>query len=126
MVNDTIDILDAKIVNIGINFSVITTKDSDKYDVLQQCYLALIAKYNLNFDIGEPFSISDVYTTLNKLDGVSDVTNVEIINKTNGFYSTTKLDIRSQTSSDGRFINVPHNVILEIKDLSSDIKGTVR
>jgi hypothetical protein len=88
--------------------------------------LALIAKYNLNFDIGEPFSISDVYTTLNKLDGVSDVTNVEIINKTNGFYSTTKLDIRSQTSSDGRYINVPHNVILEIKDLSSDIKGTVR
>jgi len=126
MVNDTIDILDAKIVNIGINFSVITTKDSDKYDVLQQCYLALIAKYNLNFDIGEPFSISDVYTTLNKLDGVSDVTNVEIINKTNGFYSTTKLDIRSQTSSDGRYINVPHNVILEIKESSSDIKGTVR
>ena len=51
MVNDTIDILDAKIVNIGINFSVITTKDSDKYDVLQQCYLALIAKYNLNFEL---------------------------------------------------------------------------
>jgi hypothetical protein len=126
MVNDTIDILDAKIVNIGINFSVISTTDSDKYDVLQSCYLALIAKYNIKFDIGEPFSISDVYTTLNKLDGVSDVYNVEIVNKTGAPYSTTRLDILSQTSSDGRYIKTPSNVILEIRNPASDIKGTIR
>lgn len=126
MVNDTIDILDAKIVNIGINFSVISTTDSDKYDVLQSCYLALIAKYNIKFEISEPFSISDIYTTLNKLDGVSDVVNVEIINKTGAPYSTTRLDIQSQTSPDGRYINVPSNVILEILDPASDIKGTIR
>jgi hypothetical protein len=126
MVNDTIDILDAKIVNIGINFSVISTTDSDKYDVLQSCYLALIAKYNIKFEISEPFSISDIYTTLNKLDGVSDVVNVEIVNKTGAPYSTTRLDIQSQTSPDGRYINVPSNVILEILDSASDIKGTIR
>jgi len=67
-----------------------------------------------------------VYTTLNKLDGVSDVLNVEIINKTDGFYSSKRLDLKALTSSDGRFINVPQNVVLEIKDLTSDIKGTVR
>jgi len=126
MINDTIDILDAKIVNIGINFSIICTTDANKYDVLQECYLALIAKYSTKFDIAEPFNISDVYTTLNKLDGVSDVLNVEIINKTDGFYSSTRLDLKALTSSDGRFINVPQNVVLEIKDLTSDIKGTVR
>jgi len=126
MINDTIDILDAKIVNIGINFSVISTTDSDKYDVLQSCYLALIAKYNIKFDLGEPFSISDIYTTLNKLDGVSDVTNVEIVNKTGAPYSTTKLDIQNQTSPDGRYINVPSNVVLEILNPASDIKGTIR
>ena len=126
MVNDTIDILDAKIVNIGINFSVISTTDSDKYDVLQSCYLALISKYNIKFEIGEPFSISDIYTTLNKLDGVSDVVNVEMVTKTGAPYSTTRLDIQAQTSPDGRYVNVPSNVILEILDPASDIKGTIR
>ena len=35
-------------------------------------------------------------------------------------------DIHENTSPDGRYIKVPKNVILEIKYLSNDIKGSVR
>jgi hypothetical protein len=60
------------------------------------------------------------------LDGVSDVVNVEIVTKTGAPYSTTRLDIQAQTSPDGRYINVPSNVILELLNPASDIKGTIR
>jgi hypothetical protein len=78
------------------------------------------------FDFGEPFFISDIYTTLNKLDGVSDVVDVQVYTKTGTNYSTTNFDVTKNTSTDGRFIKVPENVILEIKIPATDIKGSAR
>ena len=126
MINDTIDILDAKIVNIQVTFNAVADADVDKFDALTIATERLKELFRNKLDIGEPFNISQIYSTLNKTVGISDVTNVKITNKFGGNYSNIGFDIRDNTTADGRFVNVPRNVILEIKFLDTDIKGIIK
>jgi|TARA_R110002020_G_scaffold14313_6_gene50841 hypothetical protein len=126
MINDTIDILDANIVNIGINFEIIGELDKDFTLILNDALEQLKENYQTKFNLGEPFYISDVFTLLNDVDGVVDTKSVEIVRKSGTGYSASQFDISSNTTSDGRLINVPDNIILEIKDFDADIVGVIR
>jgi hypothetical protein len=126
MINDTVDILDASIVNIGINFEIIGELEKDFTLVLNEAIDALKSKYQTKFNLGEPFYISDVFSALNEVDGVVDTVNVQVVRKAGTGFSPTQFDIDQNTSRDGRLIRVPDNVILEIKDLDSDIVGVIR
>ena len=55
-----------------------------------------------------------------------DTTSVELVRKSGTGYSATQFDIGQNTSSDGRLVTVPENVILEIKNLDSDLVGVIR
>lgn len=125
MINDTVDILDAKIINIGIDFVVVGAADVPKYDTLQRCQKALQELYSRKLEIGEKFYISEVYTKLNRVEGVVDVSKVKVFQKAGGLYSDIRFDIGKSMSADGRYINIPENVIMEIKFLEDDIKGVV-
>ena len=102
------------------------SETKNRYEVLEQCLVTLRQKYAAHNYIGEPFYISDIYKMLAKIDGVVDVIRVDVVQKTGSNYSSTGFDINENTSADGRYIKVPKNVILEIKYLSNDIKGSVR
>ena len=65
MINDTIDILDAFVVNLGIEFEIIHDLDYNKYDVLNECIRILSQKFADPLLIGEPIYITDVYNYLN-------------------------------------------------------------
>lgn len=126
MIHDTIDILDGKIVNVGIEFSIVTDPEQNNYDVLQRAVDILVRKYSNPLYIGESFYITDIYNTLNHdVKGVIDVKTVKIINKTGGNYSNSGFNIEENKSADGRYIIVPNNVALEIKYPKIDIKGSV-
>lgn len=126
MINDTIDILDGKIVNFGVNYTVVGDLERDKYDILADANFAVAALLANVKDVGEAFFITDVYDALKRVPGVTDVTKVKIFQKAGGLYSDIKFNINEQTSSDGRFIKAPQNVIFEVKYPSDDIKGAVR
>lgn len=126
MVNDTIDIIDGKIINLGINFSVVADPDKNKYDVLNLCVDALQEKFRQPLLMGESFYITDVYNALNDVVGVLDVTRVRISVKNGALYSDTRFNLNDQKSADGRYIMAPKNVAFEIKFPDKDIKGTVR
>tara|TARA_R110000824_G_scaffold252822_1_gene441610 strand:- start:90 stop:1886 length:1797 start_codon:yes stop_codon:yes gene_type:complete len=126
MINDTIDILDPYIINLGIQFIVRPAANVDKYDLLQKSVSALKEKYTNPFYIGEPFFISDVYEELKKVDGVLDVVKVQLINKDGSDYSGAELDINDNLSPDGSHLVVPKNAIVEIKYPDTDIQGKVR
>ena len=126
MINDTVDILDAKIINIGIEFEVVSSEDVNRYEVLDSTIQALVNKFNRTMYIGERFYITDVFTELNKVRGVVDTVNVKLVNKSGGNYSQSTFNIDKYMSLDGRYLSVPDNVILEIKFPTVDIKGTVR
>jgi len=126
MVNDTIDILDAKVVNIGIEFVVMSNLNENKYDILNRAYLSLSDYFEIKQDIGQSLSLTDLYKVLRDTEGVVDILELKVKNKTGGNYSTTYLDIEEQTSSDGRYVYAPKNVIFELKYPNDDIRGSVR
>ena len=53
MINDTVDILDPFIINIGINFVVKPEPNSDKFKVLNDCVEAIANEYSTPLFIGE-------------------------------------------------------------------------
>ena len=126
MVNDTIDILDAKVVNLGINFSIVIDPEKDKHEVLSSATETLNSIYSDKMNIGEPFYITEVWQRLGKVEGVVDVVDVEVVKMTGGLYSSTSLDIDQNMSADGRYIVAPENVIFEIRYPRGDIKGTIK
>ena len=126
MINDTLDILDPYIINLGVDFVVTPETGADKYDVLDSCILALSHQYKEPFFIGEPLYISTIYQTLKDVPGVLDVVKVKLNNKVGGNYSSTVLNINKNISPDGTYLMVPKNVIIEIKFPEIDIKGKIR
>ena len=127
MINDTIDILDGYIINVGIDFEVYTDPDVNKYDVLNACSIALANKYAEPLMLGEPFYITDVYTLLNSVRGVVDTKKVEIsLKKGNNYADTSLRNLNELKSGDGRYIQCPLNSVFELKFPSLDIKGAIR
>ena len=126
MVNDTVDILDPYIINLGIDFMIKTVYGANKYAVLDACISALTKMYKVPFFIGEAFKISDVYSKLKDVNGVLDVINVKLSNKTGLDYSGSTIDLQSNLSPDVTSLIVPKNAIIEIKYPETDIKGRIR
>tara|TARA_R100000008_G_scaffold86877_1_gene82301 strand:- start:14839 stop:16641 length:1803 start_codon:yes stop_codon:yes gene_type:complete len=126
MINDSIDILDAKIVNLGIEFELLSELSVNKTVVLNNAISAL-SRYLLDpGEVGEHFGITDIYSILNDVPGVADATYVSVYQKRGTGYSSVSMDVKSQMTADGRFIKAPKNVIFEVKYPSSDIQGTIK
>lgn len=127
MINDTVDILDARIVNLGIDFTILADETFNKYDVLSSAIDKLTADLTQRkMDIGEDFSIIEIYKSLKELDEVVDVIDVELVSKFGDVYSDISFSIDDNLSSDGRVLVCPENVVFEIKFPETDIKGTVK
>ena len=127
MIHDTVDILDAKIVNLGIDYIVVVNEVSNKFDVLNN----ITDRLKDNFlkvlpDIGESFDISAVYSLLNSVPGVVDTVDVLVSLKSGGTYSDVYYDVEGNTSFDGRLVEFPEDYIWEVKFPNTDIKGSVQ
>lgn len=125
MINDTIDILDAVVVNVGVDFNVIVSPDYDRVEVLNRALSAVRTQLFKKTDIGESFSIANIYNILNKLPGVLDTTSVTVSSKSGGVYSTSVLNIDKLLTYDGKYVKAPKNVIYEVKFPLIDVKGTI-
>jgi hypothetical protein len=127
MLNDTVDILDGKIINIGIEFDAVSTIESNPYEVLNQVVASLSDYYNRKFEIGESFYIGDIFSHINRMPGIVDVTRVKVMQKTGlGYANEVLFNVDDNMSEDDRYIVVPDNAVLEIKYPTQDIKGSVR
>ena len=124
--NDVVDIIDAKIVNFGVEFKILTDRRKNTYDVLDLATQEIKDLFSESLYIGEPLYLTTIYNVLSKLDGVADVKNVKIYNIDGGNYSTHRLNFDEIMSRDGTYLKVPDNVILELKYPDSDIKGVAR
>ncbi len=127
MMNDSIDILDARVVNIGVEFEAIADLEANKHRVLTNAIAAIRSRvFKLKYDIGEPLRITDIYSALKNVEGLLDVANVRVRTKTGAPYSDVFFNIDENTSADGRIVIAPQNVVFELKYPESDIVGTVR
>jgi hypothetical protein len=126
MMSDTIDILDAYIVNFGINFIVVPKTGVNRFDLLDSCVRQLRQKFTNSYFIGEHLYISELYSELDKVDGVLNVVKVKVINKSSGNYSNTSFNINQNTSPEGTYIIAPKNAVFELKFPSTDITGKIK
>ena len=127
MMNDTIDILDATVINYGIEFEISAELDVNKYELLDTCTNKLKDKLlNVKKNIGEAVYISEIYKMLNEVPGVIDTLNVELTNKTGGLYSTAEFDIDTNLSNDGRYLIIPQDSVAEVLLPDVDIVGVVK
>ena len=126
MINDSVDILDAKIINLGIQFSALAESDENKSVVLNRINRNLSLYVGTKQDVGESFSITDLYTVINRTKGVVDATFVKVVQKRGVGYATTNFSVKNYTTPDGRSVRAPKNVIFEVKYPDVDIEGTVK
>lgn len=126
MINDTIDILDAKIINLQVDFAINANLDFDKDQVLFDALRRVRKFFKIKMDVGESLLISDIYNQINKVESVSDVLSVTIKNSTTSGYSSVDYNIDSNTSPDGKILFCPKNAIFEVRYLKSDIRGVVK
>lgn len=125
MIADGVNILDAFIVNIGINFEVITLPSASARDVLLACTIKLKEYFNTNrWSINQPINLSPVYTLLDGVKGIQTVEKIEVVNKTGGNYSQYGYDVIGATKSNVVYPSLDPS-IFEVKFPDVDIQGRV-
>jgi hypothetical protein len=125
--SDTIDILDAYVINFGIDFAIRPTLDTDRFSLVDRCIEILRKDFqSQKYFIGEAISVSDIYQKLSEIEGVLSVLSVTIKNKKGGNYSSVSFNINSNTSPSGDSIMIPKNAVAELKFPSVDITGKIR
>ena len=126
MINDTIDILDPRIINIRIDFVAVVDYSQEKFEALNVGIEAVQDIFSEKMNIGEPIYITQIYDVLNNLDEIVDVTNVKITVASGDDHSDDTLNIADYISADGRILYAPENAIYELKFPDRDIKGTIK
>jgi hypothetical protein len=127
MIGDNIEIRDAYIINIGIDFEIIVLPEYNNNEVLLACITALQTYFKIdNWQLNQPIMIRDLYLLLDKIKGVQSVKSVTISNKagTTSGYSQYAYDIVGATQNQVIYPSLDPS-IFEVKYPNLDIKGKV-
>ncbi len=137
LVTDAINIKDAYIINIAVNFAILTKIGFNKNEVLLRCVSTVQDFFDIDrWQIGQPIVLADLVYELSLVDGVATVVNptennsknlpIVIENKyqTSQGYSGNFYDINTSLRG-GILYPALDPSIFEIKFPNSDIKGKV-
>lgn len=133
VLTDAVNIKNAYIVNIGIDFEIITLPNYNSNEVLLRCIDALKTYFNIdNMQIAKPIVLTDVYVLLDGVDGVQSVVRpdkdgnggLQITNKYDGNYSSNTYSINNATRN-GIIYPPKDPTCFEVKYPDSDIRGRV-
>jgi len=124
--SDTIKLTNGRIINIGVNFTIVPQSNANAQEALMECILVLqrvfdTARTNFNDSIVIP----DIQARLQSLQKVRSIPELKIINKTTTVgtrtYSGTELNINANTSSG--ILKFPVDAVWELKYPNFDIIG---
>ncbi|WWT39508.1 hypothetical protein [Microcystis phage Mel-JY01] len=128
ILTDAVNIKDAYIINIGVEFDIITLPDQNGNQVLLRCIDRLKKYFNVGrWQINQPIILSNIFSELDKVEGVQTVVNVKVINKHDDVlgYSRHAYNIE-QATKDGIIFPSLDPSIFEVKFPENDIIGRVR
>jgi hypothetical protein len=127
IIGDSIEIKDAFIINISIDFEIIVLPNNNNNTVILNCITSLKNYFSIdNWQINEPIILRDLYVRLDKIEGVQTVKNIEFNNKTGVSlgYSQYAYDIPAATQNQVIYPSLDPS-IFEVKYPNTDIKGKV-
>ena len=127
MINDSIKIKDAYIINIKCEFDIIVLPNFNNNNVITRCINSLSEHFQIdNWNINQPILLKDLSILLDKVEGVQTVTNV-IVKNTSGAskgYSDYSYDLNAATNQGVIYPSVDP-MVFELKYPTSDIVGRV-
>ena len=127
VIGDTINIKDAFIINIGVDFDIITLPEYVNSEVLTNCISELQAYFAVSeWQINEPIVLRELYLLLDRVEGVQTVKNITISNKVGTIdgYSQYAYDVNGANISGVIYPSIDP-MIFEVKYPQSDIRGRV-
>ncbi len=127
MINDSIKIKDAYIINITCNFDIIVLPNFNNNDVILRCIESLTNYFSIdNWNINQPILLKDISILLDKVEGVQTITKVEIKNISGASkgYSDYSYDTIAATNQGVIYPSVDP-MIFELKYPQVDIVGRV-
>ena len=127
MINDSIKIKDAFIINIEVIFDIIVLPNYNNNETITKCIESLSNYFAVdNWQINQPILFKDLYILLDKVEGVQTVKNVQIkcLSDEALGYSTYAYDIEGATINDVVYPSIDP-MIFEVKFPDVDIKGRV-
>jgi len=127
MINDSVKIKDAFVINIEIVFGIIVLPNYNNNATITKCISSLTNLFDIDqWQINEPILMKDLYILLDKVEGVQTVKSV-IINNLTGEdlgYSSYAYDVQGATIDDVIYPSLDP-MIFEVKFPTIDIKGRV-
>jgi len=133
ILTDAINIKNAYIVNIAIDFEIVVKPNYNSNEILLKCISKLRDYFKVdNQQINQPILLSDIYVMLDDVDGVQSVVRpdkdglggLQITNKYGGTYSPRRYDMKYATRN-GVIYPPKDPSIFEVKYPDTDIRGRV-
>ena len=127
IIGDSIEIKDAFIINIAVNFEIIVLPEYNNNEVLLSCIGEVKSYFERDkWQINQPIMLRDLFILLDKITGVQTVNKFIIENKagTTTSYSPYSYDILGATQNQVIYPSLDPS-IFEVKFPNKDIKGKV-
>jgi hypothetical protein len=127
ILTDAINIKDAFIINIGIDFEISVLPNYNSNEVLLKCVNSLTSMFDIDkWQINQPIMKSDITTTLANIKGVQSVIGVKFLNlfDTDFGYSGNVYDLQTATRNGIIYPSLDPS-IFEVKYPTQDIRGRV-
>ena len=126
ILTDGVNISDGFIINIGIDFEIITLQNYNKSEVITNCIQELKNYFQIdNWTFNNTINLSELELLLANIDGVSSVPKLEIINKCSGAYSPNSYNIQAAIKDKVLYPSLDPSVF-EIKFPDTDIRGRAK
>lgn len=128
MATDVINILDGEVINIGLNFQILTKPEYNTDEVLSDCIVVLKDYFNIDkWQINQPINISSVNNLIYDIDGVLSVVELQFIQLTGNRDGRTYSDAQGYNINDNisnGIIYCKDNSIFEVKYADVDLAGS--
>jgi hypothetical protein len=137
LVTDAVNIKDAYVINIAVNFAILTKTGFNKNEVLLRCVSAVQDFFDIDrTQIGQPIIVSDIAYQLSLVDGVASIV-PPVENNVNKLPIVIENKYKLEEGYSGNFYDISSGLIdgvlypaldpsiFEIKFPNSDINGKV-
>jgi hypothetical protein len=125
ILTDALNLKDAFVVNMELDFDIIVQPNYIGRDVLVACTEKLKDYFDITkWSINQPINLSNLYTLLDQVKGVQTVQKIRLLNKVGGDYSQYAYDLDGATRNNVLYPSYDP-MIFEIKFPDTDIKGRI-
>jgi len=125
LITDAIDILDAFVINIGVEYEILSDGIVNKNLIISNINKKIKSLFDIKkWHLDMPINKTNIEMLITTTEGVIALNYCTILNKAGSGYSSFNLDIDKNTS--GKFLVGPPGSIFELKSSTDDIAGYVK